>query len=97
LNRILGPLRAKGAYLVAVTENERSPLAQASDLLLRVRVKREADPFNLLATASTLAAIAVFDAICVALMSRRGFTRGRFAVIHPGGAVGQRLRRRTGA
>ena len=93
VNRILAPLRARGAYLVAVTENGRSPLARASDLVLRVGVQREADPFNLLATASTLAVIAVFDAICVALMSRRRYTRGRFAAIHPGGAVGERLRR----
>lgn len=92
VNRILAPLRAKGAFLVAVTEDKRSPLARTSDLVLRVRVPREADPFNLLATASTLAVIAVFDAICVALMSRRRYTRGRFAVIHPGGAVGRRLR-----
>ena len=84
LNRILAPLRAKGAYLVAVTENERSPLARASDLVLRVRVAREADPFNLLATASTLAVIAVFDAICVALMSRGGYTRGASRSSIPG-------------
>ena len=97
VNRILAPLRAKGAYLVAVTGNARSPLARASDLVLRVGVQREADPFDLLATASTLAVIAVFDAICVALMSRRRYTRDRFAVIHPGGAVGERLRGRARA
>ena len=96
VNRILGPLQAKGAYLVAVTENASSPLARASDLVLRVGVEREADPFNLLATTSTLAVIAAFDAICVALMSRRGYTRDRFAVIHPGGAVGRRLRAHAG-
>ena len=92
LNGLLAPLRARGACLVAVTGNERSPLARTSDLVLQVDVPREADPFNLLATASTLAVIAVFDAICVALMGRQGYTRRRFAAIHPGGAVGERLR-----
>jgi D-arabinose 5-phosphate isomerase GutQ len=45
----------------------------------------------MLATASILAAIAVFDAICIELMQRRGFSKAQFALIHPGGAVGKRL------
>jgi KpsF/GutQ family protein len=83
--------KTKRAFLIAVTENPDSPLARAADLLLRVKVEREPDPFNMLATASTLAVIAVFDAVCVALMHLTGYTREQFAVIHPGGAVGERL------
>ncbi len=83
--------KTKQAFLIAVTENPESPLARAADLLLRVKVEREPDPFNMLATASTLAVIAVFDAVCIALMHRTGYTREQFAVIHPGGAVGERL------
>jgi len=45
----------------------------------------------MLATASTMAVIAVFDAVCIALMRYTGYTRKQFAVIHPGGAVGERL------
>ncbi|MBK9139082.1 MAG: SIS domain-containing protein [Verrucomicrobia bacterium] len=83
--------KTKRAFLIAVTENPDSPLARAADLLLRVKVEREPDPFNMLATASTLAVIAVFDAVCIALMHLTGYTREQFAVIHPGGAVGERL------
>ena len=57
-------------------------------------MEREADPFNMLATTSTLAVIAVFDAVCIALMQVTGYTREQFAVIHPGGAVGERLQGR---
>lgn len=88
---LLPALKEKGAVLVAVTENRQSPLAQAADLVLHVQVEREPDPFNMLATASTVAVIAAFDAVCVALMKYTGYTREQFAVIHPGGAVGQRL------
>jgi KpsF/GutQ family protein len=85
-------LRKKQVFIVGVTEREDSPLARASDLLLRIRVEREADAFNMLATTSTMAVTAVFDAACIAVMEMTGFTREQFAVIHPSGAVGERLR-----
>jgi KpsF/GutQ family protein len=88
---LLGAVRTKQAFLVAVTENPQSILAQQANLLLRVRVEREPDEFNMLATASTLAVVAVFDAVCIALMRATGYTREQFAIIHPGGAVGDRL------
>jgi KpsF/GutQ family protein len=88
---LVPPLRAKRAFVVGVTEREGSPLAQAADLLLRIRIEREADPFDMLATTSTMAVVAVFDAACIALMSVTGYTREQFAVIHPSGAVGERL------
>ncbi len=84
-------LRAKKVFVVAVTENEESPLARAADLVIRVCVEREADEFNMLATTSTMAVVAVFDAVCIALMAYTGYTREQFAVIHPSGAVGDRL------
>ena len=83
--------------MIGVTENPASVLARSSDLFLRVAVEREPDPFNLLATASTLAVIAVFDAVCIALMTATHYTRARFALIHPGGAVGDRLRPTAGS
>ncbi len=91
---LLPALRAKNVFLIAVTEEADSPLARAADLRLKVRVDREADEFNMLATTSTLAVIAVFDAICIALIQVTGYTREQFAVIHPGGAVGERLSKR---
>ena len=84
-------LKTKQVAIIGVTEHGESPLARASDLLLKVRVDKEADEFNMLATTSTIAVIAVFDAVAIALMRYTGYTRGQFAVIHPGGAVGERL------
>jgi len=88
---LIPSLKKKKVYIVGVTENEESKLARESDLFLRVRVEKEADPFNMLATTSTMAVIAVFDAISIILMKKTGFTKAQFAVIHPGGAVGRRL------
>ncbi|HUZ18562.1 MAG TPA: phosphosugar isomerase, partial [Spirochaetia bacterium] len=82
---------AKKVVIVAVTENGDSALARASDLLVKVHVDCEADDFNMLATTSTMAVVAVFDAACVALMKVTGYTKQQFAIIHPGGAVGERL------
>jgi KpsF/GutQ family protein len=89
--QMLPALAAQRVLVIGVTEDPDSALGRAAGLLLRVRVPREPDPFNMLATASTLAVIAVFDAICIALMQVTGYTRQQFAVIHPGGAVGERL------
>jgi len=84
-------LQAKKVAIVGVTEDEGSPLARAADVLVQVRVEREADDFNMLATTSTMAVVAVFDAACIALMAYTGYTREQFAIIHPSGAVGERL------
>lgn len=88
---LLPPLKAKHVRIIGVTENPDSAVGRGADLLLRVKVEREPDEFNMLATASTMAVIAVFDAICIALMKITGYTQSQFAVIHPGGAVGERL------
>jgi len=88
---LLGPLQAKRVPIIGVTEDPDSAVGRAANVLLRVKVEREPDEFNMLATASTMAVLAVFDAICIALMRVTGYTRDQFAVIHPGGAVGERL------
>jgi D-arabinose 5-phosphate isomerase GutQ len=88
---LLKTIKAKRAFLIGVTEKEDSALGQSSDLWLRITVEREPDPFNMLATASTMAVVAVFDAVCIALMIRTRYTREQFALIHPAGAVGDRL------
>ena len=93
ITHMLPAIKTKKAFLIGVTENGESVLAKQSDLWLRVKVEREPDPFNMLATASTMAVIAVFDAVCIALMRTTGYTREQFTVIHPGGAVGRRLAR----
>lgn len=83
--------KAKGATLIGVTENPDSVLALNADIFLKVKVEREPCPFNMLATASTMAVVALFDAISIALMYYTGYTQEQFALIHPGGAVGARL------
>lgn len=91
ITKIIPAIKAKGAKLIGVTENEESTLARESDIILKVKVEKEPDPFNMLATASTMAVIAAFDAIAITLMKYTGYKREQFAVIHPGGAVGERL------
>lgn len=83
--------KTKGALLIGVSENPDSVIAQQSDIYLYIKVDKEPCRFNMLATASTLAVISTFDAICIALMQMTGYTREQFAVIHPAGAVGDRL------
>lgn len=91
LAQLIPACREKGAYLIGVTEQEDSVIGREADLCLKIKVEREPCRFNMLATASTMAVVSVFDAICIALMSYTGYTREQFAVIHPKGAVGERL------
>jgi KpsF/GutQ family protein len=92
---MLPALKTKRIFRIAVTEKEDSPLARASDLVMMVKVEREADEFDMLATTSTMAVVAVFDAVCIALMKATGFSKEQFAIIHPGGAVGERLQKES--
>ena len=77
---------------ITVSENEDSILTRKCDLFLKVKIEREPDEYNMLATASTLCVIAVFDAICIALMKYTKFNREKFLLNHPKGAVGERLK-----
>ena len=91
LVNLIPACRTKKAKLIGVSENPDSKIAQAADIYMKVKAEREPCRFNMLATLSTLAVISTFDAICIALMQMTGYTREQFAVIHPGGAVGERL------
>lgn len=91
---LLPALETKQIPIIAVTEGEDSQLARHATILLRLAVAHEADEFNMLATTSAMVVTAVFDALCIAVMRRTGFTKEQFAIIHPGGAVGARLRSR---
>jgi arabinose-5-phosphate isomerase len=82
-----------GSPLVALTGNPRSPLAGAADIHLDVSIRQEACPLGLAPTASTTAALAMGDALSMALLERRGFTVEDFAVLHPGGRLGKKLLR----
>ena len=84
-------LKRQGARLVAMTGKPDSALAALADLHLNTGVEREACPMNLAPTASTTAQLAMGDALAVALLEMRGFSREDYARSHPGGALGRRL------
>ena len=84
-------LKRQGAKLIAMTGNPQSALAREADVHLDAGAEKEACPLNLAPTASTTAALALGDALAVALMQARGFTRDEFAASHPGGALGRKL------
>lgn len=91
LTNLLDSFKAQKAYIVGVGEKSDSTIGNYSDLFLKISVDKEPDTFNMLATASTLAVMSTFDAICIALMTYTGFTKEQFGINHPGGAVGDRL------
>ena len=84
-------LKRQGAKLIALTGNGDSTLAQAADVHLDAARREEACPLDLAPTASTTAALALGDALAVALLDARGFSADDFARSHPGGALGRRL------
>ena len=84
-------LKRRGARLIAITGNAGSTLAREADVHLDAAVAQEACPLNLAPTASTTAALALGDALAVALLDARGFSADDFARSHPGGALGRRL------
>jgi arabinose-5-phosphate isomerase len=84
-------LKRQGAKLVALTGNPQSTLAREADVHLYAGAAKEACPLNLAPTASTTAALALGDALAIALMEARGFSREDFALSHPGGSLGRRL------
>src|SRR3546814_4527930 len=80
-----------GARLISITGNPQSELARNADLHLDAHVAQEACPLNLAPTASTTEDLVLGDAIAVACLEARGFSREDFARSHPGGGVGRRL------
>lgn len=91
LVNLLESIKAQKAYIVGVGENPASIIGKYSELFLKIVVDKEPDTFNMLASASTLAVMSTFDAVCIALMTYTGFTKEQFGINHPGGAVGDRL------
>jgi len=84
-------IKRLGVPLIAMTGNPTSELARESDVHIDVSVNKEACPLGLAPTASTTAALAMGDALAVALLDNRGFTEQDFARSHPGGRLGRRL------
>ncbi|HEX2666974.1 MAG TPA: KpsF/GutQ family sugar-phosphate isomerase [Gammaproteobacteria bacterium] len=88
---ILPLIKRLGVKLIALTGKPDSTMAKTADVHIDVSVAREACPHNLAPTASTTAALAMGDALAVALIEARGFTEEDFARSHPGGSLGRRL------
>jgi arabinose-5-phosphate isomerase len=88
---ILPIIKRMGAKLISITGNPKSSLAQQADAHLDAGVSKEACPLNLAPTSSTTAALALGDALAVALLKTRNFTPEDFARSHPGGKLGRRL------
>ena len=88
---LLPHLKRLAVALIVLTGRRDSTLARAASVMLDVGVAEEACPLNLAPTASTTAMLAMGDALAVAVLEARGFTRADFARSHPGGALGRRL------
>lgn len=83
--------KAKGVRIITVTENEQSPLAMQADAVLKMHVNRETDKFNAQGTTSSTVLCVLFHSLQAAIIEEIGYQSGQFALIHPGGAVGERL------
>lgn len=91
---ILDICKKKGVKVITVTENLESPLAVGADVVLKQYVNRETDKYNSQGTTSTTALCVIFHTLQTALIEETGFLNEQFAVIHPGGAVGERLNKK---
>jgi arabinose-5-phosphate isomerase len=87
LMRIVPVVKREGAKLISITGDMESPLAREADVVLDAGVEKEACPLNLAPTASTTAALALGDALAVALLDARGFSKADFARSHPRGSL----------
>ncbi|MBQ2274219.1 MAG: SIS domain-containing protein [Clostridia bacterium] len=83
--------KAKGVNIIAVTENEESVMAKAADVVLKQHVNRETDKYNSQGTTSSTALCMIFHALQTALIEETDYKNEQFALIHPGGAVGERI------
>jgi len=90
---LLDFIKRIGVKLIAITGHPEAKIGLYSDIVLDARVEREAEPSGLVPTASSTAALAVGDALAVALMRVKGFSEKDFASVHPRGALGKRLLR----
>jgi arabinose-5-phosphate isomerase len=89
--RLLAYIKRLGIKLISLVGNPRSTLARESDVYLDCSVEKEACPIGLVPSASSTLALAVGDALSIALMERRGFSEDDFRFFHPGGQIGKRL------
>jgi len=92
LNGLLVSLKKRGTTIIAMTGGQESTLAKSSDIVLDIKIPREACPLGLTPTASTTATLAMGDALAVVLLKRKQFRATDFRENHPGGSLGERLK-----
>lgn len=83
--------KEKGVFIIVITENIESPLAKSADVVLRQYVNRETDKYNAQGTTSSTSLLVIFHALQTALIEECDYKLEQFALIHPGGAAGERL------
>jgi arabinose-5-phosphate isomerase len=93
---LLPLIKRLGVPLITLTGNPSSTLARAASVNIDISVAKEACPLGLAPTSSTVAALAMGDALAIALLQSRGFSAEDFALAHPGGTLGRRLLLRIG-
>lgn len=86
-------IKAKKAKTIYVGEDSNSKLGKACDIFLQVKIEKEPDQFNMLATSSSISVLGLFDAICICIIKFNNFTKNNFKINHPAGAVGNRLKK----
>jgi arabinose-5-phosphate isomerase len=96
LLNLLPALKRFSVKIIAMTGGSRSALARHSDIILSIRVPKEACPFNLAPTSSTTATLVMGDALAMAVLQARGFKQSDYAKYHPSGAIGRALLLRIG-
>ena len=91
---IMNICKQKGVQIITITENLTSPLAEGADVVLKQYVNRETDKYNAQGTTSSTALCMIFHALQTALIEETDYQNEQFALIHPGGAVGERLNKK---
>ncbi len=92
---ILDICKTKGVKVISITENLESPLAEGADVVLKQYVNKETDKYNCQGTTSSTSLAVIFHVLQTALIEETGFQNEQFALVHPGGAVGERLNKQV--
>jgi D-arabinose 5-phosphate isomerase GutQ len=88
---ILDICKKKGVKVITITENTESPLARGADVVIKQYVNKETDKYNCQGTTSSVSLAVIFHVLQTALIEETDFRNESFAIVHPGGAVGERL------
>ena len=94
LNSFVRIAKDRGAKIIAHTEKPDSELGRLSDAVYHVVAPEGVDPYGMIATGSSLVNAAACDVLCILLLELRGYTKEQFGRTHPGGAVGEKLRKK---